>query len=119
MREEMKDHVPLGLGAYDSDTCEKLLAEHDEHIQAEARKLVPLNLFSEDVLDLEIDELAQNIRIKLWASYLKRSVTHPRAYIRAIAHTTAVDMVRHHRSNVSLSGDAYEESSDLLVARSE
>jgi DNA-directed RNA polymerase specialized sigma24 family protein len=117
----MKDQIPLNPGPYDSDPDDEFLVKHDACIQAEARKAVPSDLFPEDVLHLETDELAQNIRIKLWASRQKRSITYPKAYIRVIAHTAAVDMVRSHRSNVSLSGDVDGEPylCDLLVARNE
>jgi len=73
------------------------------------------------VLGLETDELAQNIRIKLWISRLKRPIIHPKVYIRTIAHTAAVDMVRRHRPSVSLSNDADGEIAlgDLLVAQNE
>jgi RNA polymerase sigma factor (sigma-70 family) len=117
----MKDQISLGLGPYDSDPDNKFLVEHDARIQVEAHKAVPPDLFSEDVLDLEADDLAQNIRIKLWTSHQKRTITHPKAYIRTIAHTTAVDMVRRHRPTVSLSRDADGELGlgDLLVAQNE
>src|SRR6266849_2557103 len=120
-RKIMKDHTPLGPGTCVSDTHEEFLVKHDARILAEARKAFPLALFSEDVLDLEVDELAQNIRVKLWISRQKRSITHPKAYIRAIAHTTAVDMVRRYRPEVSLSGDADGELClcDFLVAQNE
>lgn len=120
-RKIMKDHTPLGPGTCVSDPNEEFLVKHDARILAEARKAFPLALFSEDVLDLEVDELAQNIRVKLWISRQKRSITHPKAYIRAIAHTTAVDMVRRYRPEVSLSGDADGELClcDFLVAQNE
>lgn len=117
----MKDHTPLGSGTCVSDPDEEFLVEYDAQILAETRKAFPLALFSEDVLDLEVDELAQNIRVKLWIARQKRSITHPKAYIRAIAHTTAIDMVRRYRPDVSLSGDADGElcPCDFLVAQNE
>ena len=117
----MKDYTPFGPGAYDSDPDEEFLVEQDGHIQAEARKSVPSNLFSEEVLDLETDELMQNMRIKLWISRQSRSIIHPKAYIRTIAYTAAMDMVRRHRPTVPLFGDADGELSrgDLLVAQGE
>ncbi len=117
----MKDYTPFGSGAYDNDPVEEFLVEQDWHIQAEARKAVPSNLFSEEVLDLETDELIQNIRIKLWVARQGRSIIHPKAYIRTIAYTAAIDMIRRHRSTVSLFVDTDGEPGpgDLLVAHGE
>jgi DNA-directed RNA polymerase specialized sigma24 family protein len=106
MGKSMKDQTLPGPGAYDSDSDDEFLAAHDVHIRYEARRAIPLDLFSRDVLDLEADELAQNIRIKLWVSHQKHPIIHPGAYIRTIARTTAIDMVRRHRPTVSLFGDA-------------
>ncbi len=106
MGKSMKDQTLPGPGAYDSDSDDEFLAAHDVHIRYEARRAIPLDLFSRDVLDLEADELAQKIRIKLWASHQKYPIIHPGAYIRTIARTTAIDMVRRHRPTVSLFGDA-------------
>ena len=116
----MKDLISLGLSAYDNDPDNEFLVEHDACIQAKARKVIPSGLFSEDVLDLEIDELAQTIRIKLWESRQKRFISNPEAYVSAIAYTTSVDMMRRHRPTVSLFADENEELSlsNILVARS-
>jgi Sigma-70 region 2 len=117
----MNDHTPSGPGAYDSDAGDEFLVAQNAHIQFEARRAIPLDLFSGDVLDLEADELAQTIRIKLWTSHQKHPITHPRAFIRTIAYTTAIDMVRRHRPTVSLFGDADGELclGDRLVAQNE
>jgi DNA-directed RNA polymerase specialized sigma24 family protein len=117
----MKDYTPFGPGAYDSDPDEEFLVEQDGHIQAEARKAVPSNLFSEEILDLETDELMQNMRIKLWLARQSRSIIHPKAYIRTIAYTAAIDMVRRHRPTVPLFGDTDGELGlgNLLVAQGE
>jgi DNA-directed RNA polymerase specialized sigma24 family protein len=100
--ETMKDDIQLGLVAYDSDPENEFLAEYDSYIQAEARKAFPSRLFPKDMFELEVTELAQIIRIKLWKAYQKRTINNPRAYIRMIAYTSAVDMVRHHQPTISL-----------------
>jgi DNA-directed RNA polymerase specialized sigma24 family protein len=121
MGKSMKVQTLSGPGAYDSDSGDEFLAAHDVRIQSEARRAIPLGFFSEDVIDLEVDDLAQNIRIKLWASYQQRPITHPGGYIRTIAHTTAIDMVRRHRPTVSLFEDADGElcPGDRLAAQNE
>ena len=117
----MKDYRPSGPGVYDSDSGDEFLVAQNAYIQSEARRAIPMDLFSGDVLDLEADELAQTIRIKLWASHQKHPITHPGAYIRTIARTTAIDMVRRHRPTVSLFGDADGELclGDRLAAQNE
>jgi DNA-directed RNA polymerase specialized sigma24 family protein len=101
----MKDHIPLGLGPYDSDPENDFLVEHDCYIRTVARKLFPSELFPEDMFELEVNELAQTIRIKLWKAHQKRTINNPRAYIRKIASTAVVDIVRHRKPTVSLSTD--------------
>lgn len=117
----MKDYRPSGPGAYDSDADDQFLVAHNAHIQFEARRAIPMDLFSGDVLDLEADELAQNIRIKLWTSHQKHPITYPGAYIRTIARTTAIDMVRRYRPTVSLFEDTDGELclGDRLAAQNE
>lgn len=99
----MKDHIPLGLGAYDSDPDDEFLVEHDSYIRGEARKVFPSRLFPEGVFELEVNELTQTIRIKLWKARQKSTISNPRAYIRKVAHTAVVDTVRRHKPTVSLS----------------
>jgi len=117
----MKDHSPSSPGAYDSDSEDEFLLANDAHIRSEARRAMPSGLFHAAVLDLETDDFAQELRIKLWASHQKRCITHPKAYIKTIAYTTAIDLVRHHKPTVSLFDDTGEEPGpgDFLVAQSE
>lgn len=117
----MKDLTPLGPGAYDSDPDEEFLVKHDSYVQAEARKVFPSELFSEDISGLEIGELQQIIRIKLWKACQKSTISNPKAYIRKVAYTTAVDMIRQHKPTVFLSTDINGESNldDLQLAQNE
>ena len=73
------------------------------------------------MFDCESDELAQIIRIKLWKARRKYTIKNPPAYIRKVAHTTAVDIIRHHRSSIPLSTDEDGEFnlSNHLAARNE
>jgi DNA-directed RNA polymerase specialized sigma24 family protein len=117
----MKDLILSGLGAYDSDPDEEFLVEYDAYIRAQVWKAIQRGLFTTVAFDLEVDELVQTIRIKLWDARRKRTINHPRAYIRKIAYTTAIDMVRRYRSNTSLPTDIDEDLclGDLLVAQNE
>ena len=116
----MNDLIPLGLRAYDNNSDEEFLLKYDACIQAEARKAA-LGLFTKGVFDCEADELAQIMRIKLWNARRKHRIKNPPAYIRKVAHTTAVDILRRHRSSIPLSTDANGEFSlsNSLVARNE
>jgi DNA-directed RNA polymerase specialized sigma24 family protein len=116
----MKDLIPLGLGAYDSDSDEEFLVEYDAYIRVEAQK-VASRLITKGVFDWRADELAQIIRIKLWNAHQKHRIKNPPAYIRMIAHTTAVDVLRRHRSSTpfSLKIDGELSLNNLLVARNE
>src|SRR5689334_15543779 len=117
----MDNCIPLGISAYDCESDERFLVRNDVNIRKEAWRAIPKKCFSEDVLDLEVDEFAQSIRIKLWKSRQGRPITNPRAYIRTIAHTTAVDIVRRHKPSVSLSDTENDESelSTLLTTKNE
>ena len=79
-------------------TVDELLAQYDSYIIALACKNVPRNVIPVDKLNDEIDELAQRIRIKFWQIARKKRITVPLAYIRCIAYTEVVDMVRRYRS---------------------
>lgn len=100
------------LGPSDSDgdfSTEELLEQHDPYIVALARKQVPRNITSPETLADDIDELAQNTRIRLWMSLQKGSIANPRAYIRSIVYTEAVNMVRRHKPAFQLPLDDYGE----------
>ena len=79
--------------------AEAFLAEYDSFIRAQALKYV-LNarrLVHPDALDMEVDELAQKTRIKVWQAWQKQYITNPKAYISRIAHNESISMVRQHR----------------------
>ena len=111
-----------GPSAYDDDfDVDKMLEDYDAYIVALARKNVPHIVTSPEVLDLDIDELAQNSRIKLWIAYQKKQITSLKAYIRCIVRTQAVNMVREHQSVLPLPADEEGElyQGNLLVTPSE
>jgi RNA polymerase sigma factor (sigma-70 family) len=119
----MSDLIPLRptIGPYDSDAVNEILVEHDLYIQAIARLEMTTGVFADDVLDLETDELIQNVRVTFWDACRKRSITSPRTYIKYIARTKFIDMLRRHKPLLSLYANEDEEPSisDCLVARNE
>src|SRR5436305_2965708 len=68
----MTTSIQLGASAFDSDydanQIDEILRQNDDYILALAVEEVPRHIASPDVLDLEIHELAQRSRIKLWRS---------------------------------------------------
>jgi DNA-directed RNA polymerase specialized sigma24 family protein len=95
-----------GPSAYDSDfDVDAVLEKHDEYIVALARKKIPPTVASSEVLDLEIDELAQMARIKLWLALQKQQIRYPKSYIRCIVQTETVNMLRQHKPILSLLTD--------------
>jgi RNA polymerase sigma-70 factor (ECF subfamily) len=44
--------------------------------------------------ELEVDEIAQHVRIKLWQALSRRRIQHPKAYINAIVQHELIDMAR-------------------------
>src|SRR5579884_1981935 len=111
-----------GPSAYDSDfDAEEILERHDEYIMSLARKNIPRNIVPSEDMDLEIDELAQNSRIKLWLALRKQQITYLKAYIRRILQTETVNMVRQRKLTLPLpideDGELYQ--GNLLVTASE
>jgi DNA-directed RNA polymerase specialized sigma24 family protein len=115
----------LGVSAFDSEydanEIDEILRQNDGYIFALAREKIPRHIASPEVLDLEIHELAQRSRIKLWRTLQKRHITHIKAYIKCIVHSESMDMVRRYKPSFPLpvneDGELYH--GDVLVAPSE
>lgn len=97
---------PLAVGPFDddngSDQQEKILKEYEPYIRTLVWKQLPRNMIHPDVLDLDVDELVQNSRVKLWLALKKRQVTSIKAYIRSIVHSEIVDMMRRRHPTLPL-----------------
>ncbi len=87
---------------YDANEIDEILKQNDDYILALAREKIPRHIASLEVLDLEIHELAQRSRIKLWRALQKRHITHIRAYIRCIVHSESMDMLRRYKPELPL-----------------
>src|SRR5439155_11475614 len=70
------------------------------YILSLARRYVPRSLVPFGLLDLAINELAQNARTKLWLALCREPVNNPRAYVRRVMLTECADMI-HQYSQVS------------------
>jgi DNA-directed RNA polymerase specialized sigma24 family protein len=87
---------------YDANEIDEILRQNDDYILTLARKKVPRHITSPELLDLEIQELAQRSRIKLWRTLQQSRVTHIKAYIRCIVHSASMDMIRNYKPDLPL-----------------
>lgn len=103
-----------GSSDQDYHRADVFLEEHDPCICNQARKYGydRRGTVHPDVLDLEIDDLVQQIRIKVWLAWQKEHthIENPRAYIGRVAHNESITMLRQSRQTTSL----LEEEDDEL-----
>jgi DNA-directed RNA polymerase specialized sigma24 family protein len=81
---------------------EEILMQYDGFIIAVVREHIGLDptLIRAAVRDLEIDELVQLVRIKLWHALERKEILYPKAYIRRIVYSEIVDMTRRQKRPV-------------------
>src|SRR4051812_44128279 len=81
---------------------EEVLMQYDGFIVAVVREHIGMDptLIRAAVRDLEIDELIQMVRIKLWHALERKEITYPKAYIRRIVYSEIVDMTRRQKRPV-------------------
>lgn len=87
------------------DICEAVLERLDGYIVSQVHRLG--GYYSRDmhpaVLDLELDEIVQRVRIKLWQALEKRDIHYPYAYIKLIIQSEFIDMTRRQKPSLSVS----------------
>jgi len=76
---------------------DEIMEHYDSFIRTLAQKNIPHAITSADTIDLDIDELAQITRFKLWLALQKQDIRNMNAYIRRIVHNEAINMVRQHK----------------------
>lgn len=87
------------ISSHDINT---VLEELDAYIQMLANKNLPYQLSSPTTRDLDVAELAQQIRIKLWQALEKERVSlerikNTKAYVYTITRHEAINMLRAHK----------------------
>ena len=97
-----------GVSEKNSDPdIEEILVRFDAYIvmlvQNKARSST--NIAQPDVLDLEIDEITQRVRIKFWKALLTKEIEHHKAYIRAIVSNEFNDLGRRRKVPLPLPTD--------------
>jgi len=86
----------------DNDAIDAILDQYDSYIVALAWKSVPRNVVPPESLSNAVDELAQNVRIKLWRIAKKKSIVNLKGYIWRIVQNEAVNIVREYKLALSL-----------------
>jgi RNA polymerase sigma factor (sigma-70 family) len=80
----------------------EILERTNNYIVRLARQNLPRATSSKETLEMDIDDLAQDIRIKLWHALERIQIIRLHAYIRSIAQTGAIDKIRRYRATAPL-----------------
>ncbi len=106
------------IAASRRDICEVTLRRVDGYIVSQVHRLG--RYYSRDihpaVLDLELDEIIQRVRIKLWQALEKRDIRYPYAYIKLIIQSEFIDMTRRQKHYLSLSIDEELTHAEVEIA---
>jgi RNA polymerase sigma factor (sigma-70 family) len=97
---------------------EELLQQYDSYIVMQVRERVSHEpAFTRlPVLELEIDELVQLVRIKFWRILQEKEIQYPRAYIKRIVNSEFIDMMRRQKQLQPLPQDTDGEIGGKLIA---
>ncbi len=95
-----------------------ILEQYDSFIYYLARRYIPRGILFGGVIDMDVEDLVQKTRIKLWTALQKHDIHSMKSYIRRIVRNETVDMVRQHKPVVPLStsDDSELPQSSRLVA---
>jgi DNA-directed RNA polymerase specialized sigma24 family protein len=97
-----------GVSKNESDSdIEEILVRFDSYVVMLVQKKAcsSSNIARPEVLDLEIDEIIQRVRIKFWRALLTRHIDHHRAYIRSIVSNEFNDLGRRRKAPLPLPTD--------------
>ncbi|GAC1666636.1 MAG: hypothetical protein PVS3B1_02930 [Ktedonobacteraceae bacterium] len=82
----------------DSSTeYDEKLKQANPYILDVVRRKIPRAIVSRDVLDLEIDEIAQRTSIKLWQAMQREQILNVRSYINRVVYTEVIDFIRRYK----------------------
>ena len=101
------EHLP-GVSEEDSDPdIEEILVRFDPYIVALVQKMArsSSNIARPEVVDLEIDEIIQRVRIKFWKALEAKEIEHHKAYIRTIVSNEFNDLGRKRKAPLPLPTD--------------
>ncbi len=101
---------------------EEILVRFDSYVVMLVQKKAgsSSNIARPEVLDLEIDEIIQRVRIKFWRALLTKHIDHYRAYIRSIVSNEFNDLGRRRKAPLPLPTDEDGElyMGDVLLSES-
>ncbi len=120
----MKPEHLRGVSEEDSDPdVEEILARFEPDIVALVQKMArrSSNIARPEVLDLEIDEITQRVRIKFWKALEAKEIEHHKAYIRTIVSNEFNDLGRKRKAPLPLPTDEDGElyMGNVLLSESE
>ncbi len=102
-----------GFAGTDSAQRDETLRHVNSYILDVVRRKIPRAIVPADVLDLEIDEIAQRTRIKLWQAMQREPILNVRSYVNSIVYTETIDFVRKYKPIAPLpldeDGELYHE----------
>lgn len=80
----------------DKASIEEILERFDSYITLQVKEVVRQHPYiaHRAVLDLEVDELVQKVRIKLWRVLKEKDIAYPKSYIWRVVRNEFVDMLR-------------------------
>ena len=90
----------------------EILEHVNKYIFSLAWRKIPRYMIHPEELDLEVDELAQQTRIKLWQALQKAHIASPMAYTGVIVFTESANMQRRYRPKHPLPN---EDDGSLLI----
>ena len=100
---------------------DKVLEDFDGYIRSLVGRKMPRAVVRREMLDMEVEEIVQNTRIKLWQAIQRREIINLKAYVRCIVHTECVNIVRGYKPTFPLplneEGELYQ--GKVLVAASQ
>src|SRR6266496_990384 len=82
-----------------------VIQEYEGYIRKLAYQFIPRQVICADVLDLEIDELVQTVRIKFWLALSRQKINNYKSYLRRMVHNEAINIQRSSRFNQFLDTD--------------
>jgi DNA-directed RNA polymerase specialized sigma24 family protein len=98
---------PLTVSLFDDDGSdqEEILKKYEPYIRSLVRKQFPRDMVHPDVLDLAIDEAAEEALVRLWSALQRNCITNVQAYIRPIIRSVIADLRRKHKPTQPLPVD--------------
>ncbi len=99
-------------------SADELLRRFDEYIIALARNQFPRSISIPTIFDLEVDEIVQITRIKLWSAYKKQPIYNIKAYIRTLVRHEIINSIRMHKKMQPLLVEKEDELSQGRVLMS-